>query len=64
MLDIGRNCFTERVVKQWNRFHREVVESQYLKKFKKRVDGALCNMVISGYGGIWSKLGDGDLFQP
>jgi len=40
-LDIGKNFFTMRVVKHWNRLPREVVEAL----FKARLDGALSNLV-------------------
>ncbi|GAB0186033.1 hypothetical protein GRJ2_001068600 [Grus japonensis] len=44
-LDIRKNCFTERVIKHWNRLPREVVESLSLKAFTRRVDVAFEDMV-------------------
>jgi len=44
-LDIRRKFFTIRVVKQWNRLPREVVEAPSLETFKARLDGALSNLV-------------------
>ena len=44
-LDIRRKFFTMRVVKQWNRLPREVVDAPSLEVFKARLDGALNSLV-------------------
>jgi len=44
-LYIGKNFFTERVVKHWNRLPRAVVESPSLEVFKKHAEMALQDMV-------------------
>ena len=48
-LDIRKNLFSERVVWQWHRMPREVVESLSLEVLKNRVDVALRD-VVSGHG--------------
>ena len=42
---IRKEFFTMRVVKQWNRFPREVEEASCLETLKATLDGALSNMV-------------------
>jgi len=44
-LDVRKKVFTVRVVKHWNGFPREIVETLSLETFKARLDGALSNMV-------------------
>ncbi|KFP85324.1 hypothetical protein N311_11963, partial [Apaloderma vittatum] len=43
--DIRMKFFTMRVVKDWNRLPREVVEAPSLETFKVRLDGALTNLI-------------------
>ncbi|KAK4819608.1 hypothetical protein QYF61_008303 [Mycteria americana] len=44
-LDKSKTFFTLRMVKQWPRLPREVVDAPSLETFKVRLDGALSNLV-------------------
>jgi len=44
-LGMRKQCFTMRVVRQWNRFPREAVAAPSLAVFKARLDGSLSNLV-------------------
>ena len=44
-LDIRRKFFTQRVVTQWNRLPKEVVDAPSLEAFKARLDVALGSLV-------------------
>jgi len=44
-LDIRKKSLTVRVVRQWNRLPRNVVDALSLKTFKERLDQALGNLI-------------------
>ncbi|KFV10583.1 hypothetical protein N340_05176, partial [Tauraco erythrolophus] len=44
-LDIRKKFFTLRVVRQWNRLPRDVVDAPSLEVFKTRLDEALSDLV-------------------
>ena len=59
-MDIKKNFFPERVVRQWHSLPREVVQSPSLEVFKTHVDVALRD-VVSGHGEDGLVVGLGDL---
>jgi len=60
-----KHFFFERVMRQWHRLSREVVESPSLEVFKKRVYMVFKDMV-SGHGGdsLMAGLDDLSVFFP
>ncbi|KFQ68279.1 hypothetical protein N335_06794, partial [Phaethon lepturus] len=44
-LNLRKKFFTMRVVKQWTRLPREVVDAPSLEVFKARLDGALSDLL-------------------
>lgn len=44
-MDIRKKSLTVRVVRQWNRLPRNVVDDLSLKTFKERLDQALGNLM-------------------
>ena len=45
ILDIRNKSFTVRVVRHWNRLHRDVVDAPSLETFKVGLDQALGNLI-------------------
>lgn len=45
-LHIKKKVFTVRVVKQWNRLPKEVMDAPSLDVFKARLDGALIHVCV------------------
>jgi len=43
-VDIRKKFFTMKVVRYWNKLHREVVAAPSMAVFKARLDGVLSNM--------------------
>ena len=52
-MDIRNNFFSKRVVLQWHRLPREVVESPSLEVFQSRVDVALRTWSVGMVGMGW-----------
>ena len=44
-MDIRKKYFTVRMMKQWHRLPREVVDAPSLETFKVRLDGVLSNVI-------------------
>lgn len=44
-LDIMKKFFTIRVVKHWDRLHREVVDTSSLETLKVKLPGTLSNLI-------------------
>lgn len=56
-LDTRKNLFTERIIKYWNRFPREVTKSLSLEEFKKHMDVRGHGVVVDLAGlGKWLGL--------
>ena len=58
-MDIRKNFFSARAVRQWHRLPREVVQSPSLEVLKSQVDVALRDVGSGrGGGGLMGGLGD------
>jgi len=56
-----KNFFTMKVVKQWYRLPREVVDARSLETFKARLDGALSNLDLADVPALCKGVGLDDL---
>ena len=54
-MDIRKNSFSERVVRQWHRLPREVVQSLSLEVFRNHGDAALRDVGMVGAGWVWTR---------
>ena len=45
-LDIRKKFFTQRVVRHWNMFPKEIVDAPSPEAFKARLDGALRRLIL------------------
>lgn len=52
MLNIRKNFFSERVMRQWHGLPRELMESLFLEMLKKLVDVALIYTIYHHYSGL------------
>jgi len=59
--NMQRNFFTVKVTENWNRLHREVLDSPFLELYKTHLDTYLCSLLCRG-GGLDSI--PGVPFQP
>ena len=49
--EVRQNVFTQRVVNVWNSLPQSLVQAKTLSDFKKKLDIALGDKGIKGYGG-------------
>jgi len=46
MIGVKKKCFTQGVLRCWNRLPREAVDAPSLEAFKARLDGLLANLIL------------------